>query len=266
MEEDIDKKLYEEDLTEFKLLKSYFNYTRLKYDFKKQEFPHNPKLQLFDSTGTIIWENSTHFLSEYLDFIKESKYFQDFIAKAQFAVELGCGIGMAGIYFYTLFQIPTYLTDYHPLILQQATMNASINSCALVETMQLDWDLFSEIEKSLPTFYNRVKMIIGSDIVYSSESVLCLANTIERLLNIDGICIISHEVRHTIYNKDGLLYSEMVDTPLLEFKEICGKLGLIVSVVRKKVKAEGKMSVELIVLAISKKHNEIIESITMHEP
>eukprot|EP01124_Arcella_intermedia_P015937 TRINITY_DN22485_c0_g1_i1.p1 TRINITY_DN22485_c0_g1~~TRINITY_DN22485_c0_g1_i1.p1 ORF type:complete len:240 (+),score=42.20 TRINITY_DN22485_c0_g1_i1:26-721(+) len=139
-----------------------------------------------DSTGLKIWEGASA-LCEYLLTNK-----QQFIGKS--ILELGSGVGLVGIF--TALLLPNQkivLTDANSDALTVLSRNLSNNvpaSSPQPDVIKLDWE--EDKSNFIAQYPDLFDYIIGSDIIYSKESVIPLLSTIQTLLKPNGKAIIMY--------------------------------------------------------------------------
>ncbi len=102
------------------------------------------------------------------------------------ALEIGCGLGLPGIA--ALSQgLKVIFTDYDPTALRFASRNARINGHRDFETMQLDW--------RYPPDDLQVPVVLAADLIYELRSVEPLVQLIQRILQPDGLCLLTDQDR-----------------------------------------------------------------------
>ncbi len=131
-----------------------------------------------------IWPSSIA-LSEYL-------CSKDIYGKS--VLELGCGVGVAGIVA-ALEGAKVLMTDYEEDALKFTRMNIEKNFTqemldSLVEVMYLDW--------RTPTLSEKFDLIVGSDLIYEERNHEPILNLIKQYLIEDGEAILTDPNRSTL--------------------------------------------------------------------
>lgn len=103
-------------------------------------------------------------------------------------LEIGSGIGMVGIAAAKAGHSVT-MSEGNPDALNFARANALANGFPEMAIERLDWNA--------PQLENRFDYIVGSEIVYKSETIDCLEALFDRYLNPDGTIILAEGVRRT---------------------------------------------------------------------
>jgi predicted nicotinamide N-methyase len=116
------------------------------------------------------------------------------------AIELGCGLGLAGIAALKCGQRVTF-TDYDLTALRFAQRNATLNGCIHFCAEPLDW--------RRPPTWPQVPIIFGADVAYEARLIVPLVETIRQLLLPGGICLLTDPDR-----KPALLRSHLAEAGL----------------------------------------------------
>ncbi|MBM3262076.1 MAG: methyltransferase domain-containing protein [candidate division Zixibacteria bacterium] len=109
--------------------------------------------------------------------------FEHRVAPGTTVLELGCGIGVAGIAA-AIAGLTVLATDYEPDALAFAAFNAQINSVS-------DRMSFSLLDWRKPEIDRRFGLIIGSDILYERSNHAPVAKLIEQTLEPGGTALLS---------------------------------------------------------------------------
>ena len=104
------------------------------------------------------------------------------------ALELGCGLGLAGIAALKR-GLRVLFTDYDLSALKLAERNAKLNGFADFRTMPLDWR-FSPDDL-------RVPIVIGADLTYEVRNIDPLLALIKKVLLPGGVCLLTDPDRKT---------------------------------------------------------------------
>jgi hypothetical protein len=158
-----------------------------------------------DSTGVAtIWPATTLLIS-YLE--QEHEWLHRLTSDG--AIELGAGLGIAGMYLATrLAGVPVTLTDYHPLVLQAlhaaVAKNELTSRCAVA---RLDWDAPESVVR-------RCSLVIGADLAVSARAAASLASAVTRTISHRGVFVYAHTVRRAIFLEAGELAQEATDSAL----------------------------------------------------
>jgi ETFB lysine methyltransferase len=102
------------------------------------------------------------------------------------ALEVGCGLGLAGIAALAAGLHVTF-SDYDACALRFAADNARLNGLSAFRTLQLDW--------RHPPADLRVPVILGSDLIYELRNVPPLVAFIKTVLLPDGVCLLTDQDR-----------------------------------------------------------------------
>ena len=115
-------------------------------------------------------------------------------------VELGCGLGLAGITAGLLGAWVTF-TDYMPEALEFARRNALLNGLdeGRIELVQLDWEA--------PSVQETFDLVIGSEIAYDYFTHSALIKVMERLLATGGQILLAERNRLAVSRFVGRLIS-----------------------------------------------------------
>ncbi len=105
---------------------------------------------------------------------------------AQEAVEIGCGLGLPGIAALARGLRVTF-TDYDPVALSFAAVNARLNGFAEFGVRTLDWND--------PPGDWRVPVILASDLIYELVNVAPLVQLLRHLLPPGGVCLMTDQDR-----------------------------------------------------------------------
>jgi predicted nicotinamide N-methyase len=119
------------------------------------------------------------------------------------ALEVGCGLGLPGIAALTMGLRVTF-SDYDATALHFAAENARANGLRNFDTLQMDW--------RHPPENLRFPVILASDLIYEMRNVAPLVALIQKMLEPDGVCLLtdqdrvpSHVLRDTL-TAEGLPY------------------------------------------------------------
>jgi predicted nicotinamide N-methyase len=102
------------------------------------------------------------------------------------ALEIGCGLGLAGIAALTQGLRVTF-SDYDATALHFAAENARANGFSDFKLLQLDW--------RCPPANLRFSAILGSDLIYETRNVEPLVHLIHQLLSPEGVCLLADQDR-----------------------------------------------------------------------
>lgn len=102
------------------------------------------------------------------------------------ALEIGCGLGLAGVAALARGLRVTF-SDRSADALKYAACNARLNHFTEFETLPLDW--------CNPPDLQTFGVVLGSDLFYQPDHVPPVAKLIKRLLNPDGLCLLTDEDR-----------------------------------------------------------------------
>lgn len=102
------------------------------------------------------------------------------------ALEIGCGVGLAGIVATSL-GATVMQTDYLPDAIRLARHNADQNGIAGIEMLQADWRDFPNLEP--------FEVVLGSDVLYERAMHPVLASLLERIVAPCGRLILSDPLR-----------------------------------------------------------------------
>jgi predicted nicotinamide N-methyase len=106
------------------------------------------------------------------------------------ALEVGCGLGLAGIAALARGLRVTF-SDYDPTALHFAGLNARANGFEDFRTLPLDW--------RCPPDEQRFPVILAADLVYEMRNVAPLLQLIKRLLRPGGICLLTDQDRPPVH-------------------------------------------------------------------
>lgn len=102
------------------------------------------------------------------------------------ALEIGCGLGLPGIAALASGLHVTF-SDYDPLALRFAEHNARLNDFNDFGLLQLDW--------CKPPSDLRFPVVLASDVIYELKHVEPLITLIKRMLQPDGLCLLTDQDR-----------------------------------------------------------------------
>lgn len=140
----------------------------------------------YDLTGQVLWPGAKH-LAEYL-LVSKPTLIQD-----QQILELGSGSGLCGL-FVSQLASHSILTDGNEIVMRLLEKNKPLGKN--VDIALVDWaskDLTQDlIRQNLPIEYN---LIIGADVVFWSNSIEPLFNTVQILLKQNGKFIMCYTLR-----------------------------------------------------------------------
>jgi predicted nicotinamide N-methyase len=104
----------------------------------------------------------------------------------QDALEIGCGLGLAGVVALSRGLHVTF-SDYDPCALHFAADNARLNGFTEFKTLLLDW--------RNPPPDLKTPVLFGSDLIYELRNVEPLVTFIQRVLAPGGVCLITDQDR-----------------------------------------------------------------------
>jgi predicted nicotinamide N-methyase len=104
----------------------------------------------------------------------------------QDALEIGCGLGLAGVVGLSRGLRVTF-SDYDPCALHFAADNARLNGFTEFKTLLLDW--------RNPPPDLKTPVLFGSDLIYELRNVEPLVSFIKRVLAPGGLCLITDQDR-----------------------------------------------------------------------
>jgi ETFB lysine methyltransferase len=104
----------------------------------------------------------------------------------QDALEIGCGLGLAGVVALSRGLYVTF-SDYDPCALHFAADNARLNGFSEFKTLLLDW--------RNPPPDLKTSVLLGSDLIYELRNVEPLVNFIKKVLTPGGLCLITDQDR-----------------------------------------------------------------------
>jgi len=104
----------------------------------------------------------------------------------QEALEIGCGLGLAGIVGLAMGLRVTF-SDYDTCALRFAADNARLNGFSNFETMQIDW--------RYPPAERRWPIIFAADLVYEVRNIEPLVKFAKTVLTPDGVCYLTDQDR-----------------------------------------------------------------------
>jgi predicted nicotinamide N-methyase len=167
------------------------------YDEIDQQIQLRGKSQIFKSTGLTLW-TSSQVLSGYL-------IDNPYLVRDKRVLELGAGMGLCGIVAHYLGSSKVCATDGDVKVLDNLRYNMKINGLrgddSLADSIhdqesevkeischQLIWD---KDLKSFEVNHGKFPVIMGTDVFYASESVGPLWNTVDGLLESDGVFLLA---------------------------------------------------------------------------
>jgi predicted nicotinamide N-methyase len=125
----------------------------------------------------------------------------------QRALEVGCGLGLPGIAALAMGLHVTF-SDYDATALRFAADNARANGFHSFDTLQMDW--------RYPPEDVQFPVILASDLIYEMRNVAPLVALIKKLLEPDGVCLLtdqdrvpSHVLRDTL-TAEGLPFTTKI--------------------------------------------------------
>ncbi|MBE9059952.1 methyltransferase [cf. Phormidesmis sp. LEGE 11477] len=110
------------------------------------------------------------------------------------ALEIGCGVGLAGIVALSLGMHVTF-SDYDATAVEFAAGNAIANGFTHFKKLPLDW-------RFPPDF--QVPLLLAADVIYEERNIAPLIAFIQTVLEPEGICLLSDSDRST---KGGFRYA-----------------------------------------------------------
>jgi len=135
-------------------------------------------------TGVKVWTGAL-LLCDYVK--KNAERFAD-----KCVLELGSGTGLAGIYASHFCGTPLVLTDGNDEILQLLQRNIDLNRTPHkeVKCCKLRWGHASDIDTLHHLAPNGFDIILGADIIYTTDSVEPLLDTVQQLLAPHGLFVL----------------------------------------------------------------------------
>ena len=126
------------------------------------------------------------------------------------AIELGSGVGAAGLLAARCGLRSVTLTDYHPLVLdalrETIVVNGLENRCTVAA---LDWS------ESGADNGERWPLVLGADLTWTTRGAIDLAKAVRRVLAPDGVFIYAHVERKAVYKgAGGTIRTESFDSAL----------------------------------------------------
>jgi predicted nicotinamide N-methyase len=125
----------------------------------------------------------------------------------QRALEIGCGLGLPGIAALAMGLRVTF-SDYDATALRFAGDNARANGLNGFDTLQMDW--------RYPPEDVRFPILLASDLIYEMRNIAPLVALIKKMLEPDGVCLLtdqdrvpSHVLRDTL-TSEGLPFTTQV--------------------------------------------------------
>jgi predicted nicotinamide N-methyase len=125
----------------------------------------------------------------------------------QRALEVGCGLGLPGIAALAMGLRVTF-SDYDATALRFAADNALSNGLSDFDTLQMDW--------RFPPDEVRFPIVLASDLIYEMRNVAPLVALIKKMLEPDGVCLLtdqdrvpSHVLRDTL-TTEGLPFTTKI--------------------------------------------------------
>ncbi len=103
------------------------------------------------------------------------------------ALEIGCGVGLAGIVALSL-GMQVIFSDYDATAVEFAAENAIANGFTNFKKLPLDW-------RFPPHF--KVPLLLAADVIYEERNIAPLIVFIQSVLEPDGICLLSDSDRST---------------------------------------------------------------------
>ena len=103
------------------------------------------------------------------------------------ALEIGCGVGLAGIVALSLGMQVTF-SDYDATAVEFAAENAIANGFTNFKKLPLDW-------RFPPSF--QVPLLLAADVIYEERNIAPLITFIQSVLEPDGVCLLSDSDRST---------------------------------------------------------------------
>jgi predicted nicotinamide N-methyase len=102
------------------------------------------------------------------------------------ALEVGCGLGLPGL---TALSVGLHVTfsDYDSTALHFAAENARANGLREFDTLQMDW--------RYPPDGLQFPIILASDLIYEMRNVAPLVALIKKMLEPDGVCLLTDQDR-----------------------------------------------------------------------
>ncbi len=103
------------------------------------------------------------------------------------ALEIGCGVGLAGIVALSL-GMHVIFSDYDATAVDFAAANAIANGFTHFEKLPLDWRFPPDLQ---------VPLLLAADVIYEERNIAPLISFIQTVLEPDGVCLLSDSDRST---------------------------------------------------------------------
>lgn len=102
-------------------------------------------------------------------------------------LELGCGVGLAGLFFAHTFGCRALLTDFEPSLETLVRQNAEVLSCAeQIDFALLDWNTGPSAPLLQFTQKSQTRVIIAADVLYETQHISAVPATAARLMKETG--------------------------------------------------------------------------------
>jgi len=170
----------------FFLSEEYVLYTEELQGFSQKFYALPSATTDYDLTGQILWPGAKY-LSEYLLISNPA------LVENKVVLELGAGSGLCGL-FVSQLACKTILTDGNDIVMKLLRKNQCMGRN--VEIAMVDWSALDKTQDllrlDLPVKY---EILIGADVVFWSNSIVPLFNTVEILLETKGKFIMCYTLR-----------------------------------------------------------------------
>lgn len=103
------------------------------------------------------------------------------------ALEIGCGVGLAGIVALSLGMHVTF-SDYDATAVEFAAENAIANGFTNFKKLPLDWRFPPDLQ---------VPLLLAADVIYEERNIAPLITFMQTVLKPEGICLLSDSDRST---------------------------------------------------------------------
>lgn len=141
-----------------------------------------------DATGVgLLWEPATALLCDFLQTCAAA------LLREASVLELGAGLGVAGMLCAKLGASNVVLSDYHPVVLARLHSNVSLNfgSEPMCSVVELPWGESTGCA-------HLHSLLIGADLAVTERAALKLAATAKARLACDGAFLYAHQERRAV--------------------------------------------------------------------